>query len=150
MSGHTDGGLTFIRANGEANNYALIDDVGRWWMVVLMNGEQTTERQEANLRRLAACWNACVGIDTMLLEPRMLGNQIIAARESVEQRNRLNGECAALNDYCATIEHQRDKLLEALQVLKRDVEALAPGLEIQPALFQAAMAIDAATGQAAP
>lgn len=67
MSGHTEGRLTF-RANGDANSYALIGDDGRWWMSVLMNGEQMTERQESNLRRLAACWNACAAIPTEGLE----------------------------------------------------------------------------------
>lgn len=112
MSGHTEGRLTF-RANGDANSYALIGDDGRWWMSVLMNGEQMTERQESNLRRLAACWNACEGIDTGLIEPRMLGDQIAAKMAVIDKCDRLNTENAALNDYCATVEQQRDRLLAA-------------------------------------
>lgn len=57
MSAHTEGRIEF-RPNGDANSYALLDDRGRWWMNVLMNGEMMTARQEADLRRLAACWNA--------------------------------------------------------------------------------------------
>lgn len=67
MSLHTPGKITF-HANGDANHYALIDDTGNWWMSLLMNGEQITARQEANLRRIAACWNACVEIPTERLE----------------------------------------------------------------------------------
>lgn len=64
---HTPTRLT-VRANGDANSYALLDDNGHWFMSVLMNGEQMTARQEANLRRLAACWNACEGVSTEDLE----------------------------------------------------------------------------------
>lgn len=60
---HTPTRLT-VRANGDANSYALLDDKGHWFMSVLMNGEQMTARQEANLHRLAACWNACEDIPT--------------------------------------------------------------------------------------
>lgn len=34
--------------NGDANSYVLVDQNGRWWMSLLMNGEQVTERQRAN------------------------------------------------------------------------------------------------------
>lgn len=64
---HTPTHLT-VRANGDANSYALLDDKGHWFMSMLVNGEQMTERQEANLHRLAACWNACEGISTEDLE----------------------------------------------------------------------------------
>lgn len=46
-----------VRANGDANSYALLDENGQWFMSMLVNGEQVEARQEANLRRLAACWN---------------------------------------------------------------------------------------------
>lgn len=47
-----------VRANGDANSYALLDDDGKWFMSMLVNGEQLEARQESNLHRLAACWNA--------------------------------------------------------------------------------------------
>ena len=53
-----------VRANGDANSYALLDDKGHWFMSLLVNGEQLEAKQEANLRRLAACWNACTGMAT--------------------------------------------------------------------------------------
>lgn len=70
---HTPTRLTF-RANGNANSYTLLDDQGGWFMSMLVNGRQLEPRQEANLRRLAACWNACDGISTDALEtgPTML------------------------------------------------------------------------------
>ena len=67
MSTHTKGRIEF-RPNGESNSYAMLDEDGNWWLSVLMNGEQVTERQLQNLRRLAACWNACDGIPTARIE----------------------------------------------------------------------------------
>lgn len=67
MSAHTPGRLT-VRANGDANSYALLDQNGQWWMSLLLNGQQLTASQEANMRRLAACWNACEGLSTENLE----------------------------------------------------------------------------------
>lgn len=67
---HTPGRLHF-RENGDANSYALLDENGRWWMSLLMNGEQVTERRRANLVRMAAAWNACEGILTENLEDNM-------------------------------------------------------------------------------
>lgn len=67
MSLHTPGKIVF-RPNGDANSYAMLDEAGHWWMSLLMNGEQITARQEANLRRMAACWNACADESTEFLE----------------------------------------------------------------------------------
>lgn len=64
---HTSTRLTH-RANGNANSYTLLDDQGEWFMSMLVNGRQMEARQQANLRRLAACWNACDGIPTQALE----------------------------------------------------------------------------------
>lgn len=64
---HTPGRIR-LRANGDANSYALVDEDGKWWMSLLVNGEQITARQEANLRRLAACWNAFEGMSTEQIE----------------------------------------------------------------------------------
>lgn len=54
----------------------MLTEDGRWWLAVLANGEQISERQQANFRRLAACWNACVGISTEDLEKRAGGSMI--------------------------------------------------------------------------
>lgn len=47
-----------LRANGEANSYTFIDEKGNWFMSVLMNGEQMTETQTANLAHMMNLWNA--------------------------------------------------------------------------------------------
>ncbi len=83
---HTPTRLT-VRANGDANSYALLDDKGQWFMSMLVNGEQMTERQEANLHRLAACWNACEGIPTEEIgKPTGFPNLFNAARELIAER----------------------------------------------------------------
>lgn len=79
---HTPGRLHF-RENGDAYSYALLDENGRWWMSLLMNGEQVTERQRANLVRMAAAWNACEGISTENLEDN------VPFLELVQNYNRL-------------------------------------------------------------
>lgn len=79
---HTATRLTFC-ANGDANSYALLDDQGKWFMSVLVNGEQLEPRQEANMRRLVACWNACEGISTDALEN---GPTMMAAYQREQDR----------------------------------------------------------------
>ena len=69
MSEHTPGRLTYIES-GEANKYTLIDDRNRWLISMLHNGEQLVHTQRENLRRIVACWNACIGINTSALEIR--------------------------------------------------------------------------------
>lgn len=77
----------YFRANGDANSYALIDrDANKWLMSLLVNGERTTARQAEILERMAACWNACQGIETSVLEQHALG--VISAEHS-QQRNDL-------------------------------------------------------------
>ena len=66
-SARTQGRITF-KEEGNANHYSMLTDDGKWWLAILANGEQTSERQAANFRRLAACWNACEGVETNLLE----------------------------------------------------------------------------------
>ena len=40
--------------------------------------------------------------------------------------DRLNSENAALNDYCAKVEQQRDELLAALEAARRLIELISP------------------------
>lgn len=64
---HTPGCMTF-KEDGDANHYSILDDSGHWWLALLHNGEAPSARQVANMRRLAAAWNACDSIATEALE----------------------------------------------------------------------------------
>lgn len=64
---HTPGRITF-REDGDANHYSMLTEDGRWLLALLHNGEAPSARQVENMRRLAACWNACDGIPTDTLE----------------------------------------------------------------------------------
>lgn len=92
MSTHTTGRITF-KADGDANCYSILTEDGRWLMAVLTNGEQTSERQIANFRRLATCWNACEGIRTDALEHRahLLKAEDYQIAVLTAQRDRLLG-----------------------------------------------------------
>lgn len=72
---HTRGRVTF-KEDGDANHYSMLTEDGRWWLAVLCNGEQTSARQIANFRRLAACWNACQDIPTEKLEGRTIAEYV--------------------------------------------------------------------------
>lgn len=64
---HTQGTIRF-QPQGNANEYVLYDEKDHWWMSVRVNGTQLTEQQEANLRRLVACWNAFQDYSTVAVE----------------------------------------------------------------------------------
>lgn len=104
---HTPGRIRYYE-NGEANSYALleVDADDRWLLTLLHNGHDVTQRQIANMRRLVACWNACEGIKTGILESvTLVGDTLLkrfAGRDKIELE--LTG--------------QRDELLEALKTAK--------------------------------
>lgn len=110
---------------------------------------ETVSLGEADYRRSRVCVNACAGIATEMLETMAtdpLGGAkywIRALAEVSEKRDRLNTENAALNDYCATVEQQRDRLLAAVRGL---LDAL-PSATTHPAIAAARAAIAAAEVQ---
>ena len=83
----------------------------------------------ANARRLVACWNACEGINTLLLE-----------QLRVPLRD-LNGSELALLE-------QRDELLDALKDLCNDIEEAGATPLDRPAYYKARAAIAKAEGGA--
>lgn len=89
--------------------------------------------QKANAARIVACVNACAGIATEELEWIASTGGMLGPREDIKG-----------------LAQQRDKLLAALKVLKRDVEAvrtnLDDGIELEPAMLQAQRAIDETEG----
>lgn len=68
MSVEQNTGLITIHENGDANSYSLIGQNGDWVLALLHNGKPMLEQQRANLRHVAACWNACDGVPTDDLE----------------------------------------------------------------------------------
>lgn len=60
--------LEFHESAIEANRFSVNIKGRGWLMSILHNGQQLVEVQRENLRRMIACWNACAGIDTDLLE----------------------------------------------------------------------------------
>lgn len=62
---YTQGRLTY-QENSDAYTHILRDPSGR--RIVASAPQSSLPHHEANLRRLAACWNACAGIPTAALE----------------------------------------------------------------------------------
>lgn len=86
--------LEYEESAHEANRFS-VGIKGRGWLLsVLHNGEQFVEVQRENMRRLVACWNACAGIDTDLLEgfsPWFLArypDRALAERRTLEGHNK--------------------------------------------------------------
>ncbi len=111
----TQGRITF-KEDGDANHYSMLTEDGRWWLAILANGEQTSARQVANFRRLAACWNACDGIDTEKLEKAAGDRAPVFAllMEAAGQRDELLKTLAAERERWAT------KCDEVAAILQRD------------------------------
>lgn len=65
---HNPEKLEFKVSTYAPNTYSIGTEGCDWLMAVLHNGEQVEARQIANMRRLVACWNACQGVDTDVLE----------------------------------------------------------------------------------
>ncbi len=98
MSAHTKGRITF-REDGEANLWHMATEDGRWWLALLSNGEQTSERQIANFRRLAACWNACQNIETEVLEQHALGVIAAGMSQQISEMTALLEQATHINPY---------------------------------------------------
>ena len=126
MSAHVEGRIGFIES-GDANKYTLIDNRERWLMSILHNGEALVDRQRENLRRLVACWNACEGISTDVLEMGRMSPDAFQVEESRADR----------------AESQRDELLEALV----DLVAFYPPDSEDAVVTAARAAIAKATGE---
>lgn len=122
-----------FRANGDANSYSIIDaSSNNWLMCVLLNGEHTTARQAEILERMAACWTACDGMDTDLLDNITMLGETLAGRFKL--RDQIERDLTA----------QRDELLSALNGL---LNAL-PSATTHPAIKAAKAAISNATKEA--
>lgn len=103
MSEHTNGPLKFLE-QGEACEYCLVTDDKRWVISFRLNGEFMPLAQQDIARRMVACWNACEGLDTELLENIAMTGGLVERFALINQT-----------------EQQRDDLLAAAKNL-RDVK----------------------------
>lgn len=94
-----------VNENAEPNQWYITSGERKWVIGLILNGEMLPQRQKAVLDRIVACVGACEGIDTELLAPRMLGDQI-AAKMAVIDR----AECEAKR-----LKEQNADLLGALR-----------------------------------
>lgn len=124
---HTPGRIRFYE-NGEANSYALleVDADDRWLLTLLHNGLDVTERQRENIRRLAACWNASVGVSTELLEAGPIVKIAGVMAKNISDKT-------------------RDELLDALQTLVDMDIAYQRGPKVSEAVENARAVIARAT-----
>ena len=110
---HTQGRVTF-REDGDACHWSMLTEDGQWWLALLANGEQTTPRQIANFRRLAACWNACEGISTENLEDNI---------PVVELATRFNEALKRIKELNSILERRE----AVIKILEADLEAVGAG-----------------------
>lgn len=68
MSAAHNTGLVTVHENGGSNSYAIRGEDGNWLLALMHNGEAGLDKQRANLRHVAASWNACEGVTTEDLE----------------------------------------------------------------------------------
>lgn len=143
MSTKHSPGRIYFRVGGEANNYTLIDQTtNNWRMTLLLNGEQVTARQAADLERMAACWNACEGISTESLEHKTVIDSVGRVSEIQKKWRKGRQELANLNRAHGNLIAHRDELLEALRIARDhiDMDALEISHCKDAALIRAAIA----------
>lgn len=119
MTKHTEGQLEIVAHSWKESG--LYDKCGNRVALVEIDPDVTEETQDeleavmdANARRLVACWNACQGLDTDLLESITMLGETLADR--FELRNSTERELTT----------QRDELLEALEHLMEMTEPPEP------------------------
>lgn len=133
---HTPGRIYF-RANGDANSYALMDQAtNNWRMTILLNGEQVTAQQAADLERMAACWNACLKVPTEVLEAQQSGGLPWNVADQIDQ-------CMRLDELLQALKGLEEAYCRAGSPLTRDER-----LEDRKRLMYARAAIAKATGSA--
>lgn len=93
MSGHTPGPVVLNNNDNALSEFAICSPaLGRGFGSSLAvasqrDGRISREQALANARRLAACWNACEGLDTELLENiLMLGDTLKTRFDALTSR----------------------------------------------------------------
>lgn len=97
---HTPGRIRYYE-NGEANSFAILEEEadGRWLLSLLHNGHDVTERQKANMRRLAACWNALVHVSTEQLETGEMYSMGQAIADLTRERDQLQDRLTDIGNF---------------------------------------------------
>lgn len=109
---HTPGRVTF-KEDGDANHYSMLTEDGRWWLAVLANGEQTSELQIANFRRLAACWNRLEPLTTEQIEDP--GYDLTGTAVLAEEMRSFSVQHKKLQCRFNQLEEERDQLQQQLE-----------------------------------
>lgn len=129
---HTNGRITF-KADGDANHYSMLTSDGRWWLALLANGEQCTPTQIANMRRLAACWNACETIPTFMLEE--LTDKIGANLGDIVDQTA--AQYIQINSMLAMRKHLLAQIDQLKMLAKANADAMSKALGQRNALMDA-------------
>ena len=129
---HTKGRITF-KADGDANHYSMLTSDGRWWLSLLANGEQCTPTQIANMRRLAACWNACDTIPTVMLEE--LTDKLGANMGEIVEQNAV--QYLYIQSMQAERAHLHAQIDQFKMLAKANADAISKALEQRNALMAA-------------
>lgn len=121
MTTHTQCALSVWESPYESNRFNLTAN-GNWLFSVLHNGEQLVDTQRENLRRLAACWNACQNIETETLEQHALG--VITAEHSqrLHDMEAALKQAAKINPF-GSVENAKARDAAISIVIKREGEA---------------------------
>lgn len=143
---HTPGRVTF-KEDGDANHYSMLTEDGRWWLAVLVNGEQTSERQIANFRRLAACWNRLEPFTTEQIEDPGFDLAGTAEWVALSQELQANLRKASAEQY--QLLQKCEQLLAALATIKQITDGSQP-IDAAGAAMVAESAIAAVKSGAVP
>lgn len=120
---------------GDANDYAMITQDGRWVIAFRQNGEIMPEVQKSNARRIVACVNACEGIASEYLEHFGAATfkdfkHVKEQRDTAWQELREIREAIHANpeestaDEVRRVAAHRDKILNALQRALDEIDEL--------------------------
>lgn len=132
---HTPGRLSFEKYEGACYFNGKQQDGYAIKGLEMVPDYEHPMHTEANARRLVACWNACEGIPTEVLEAQQAGGLPWHVADQIEQRI------------------QRDELLAALQAFLQgakcvDSDGYIAYIDIEQAIAQATAAIAKAGGAA--
>lgn len=78
--------------------------------------------KEDNARRLAACWNACEGVPTEVLESKQSGGLPWSVADQIEQRVQFNAYKEGSKEAFGTVVEQKRKAEERASRIERTIQ----------------------------